>query len=144
MRWYQSILIPTEGSDSAMGAVVAGVDIARRLNADVTFISIMDVKAAASINQGLGLPDQYSYLQQSADAAVRSALLEAQRQGVRASSIVRRGDPAGDIIEESGKHDLIVMATHGRTGLSHLIMGSVAEKVVRFASCPVMVIRRKA
>jgi len=141
MRWYQRILLPTDGSESAMAAVATGLDIAKRLNADVTIISIVDVRALISIYQGLGVPDQHAYQQDAADAAAEAALRSAREMGVRARAVVRRGDPASDIIEESSRHDLIVMATRGRTGLAHMILGSVAEKVVRFAACPVMVIR---
>jgi nucleotide-binding universal stress UspA family protein len=141
MKWYQKILIPTDGSESAMAAVTAGLDIAKRLNADVTIISIVDVRAPISINQGIGIPDRYAYQQESADAAAEAAMESAREMGVRATAVVRRGNPALDIIEESRKHDLIVMATRGRTGISHFLIGSVAEKVVRFAACPVMVIR---
>jgi nucleotide-binding universal stress UspA family protein len=138
---YDRILIPTDGSETAMHAVEVGLDIAQRFNAQVTIISILDVKALVSVHQGLGVPDMYAYQQESADAAAEAALKIAEEKGVKATAIVRRGEPAADIIEESGKHDLIIMATHGRHGVTHLLLGSVAEKVVRFATCPVMVVR---
>lgn len=141
MRWYRKILIPTDGSAGAQTAVSSGLDIAKRLNADVTIISIVDVRALISIHQGIGVPDQYAYQQGAADAAAEAAMKLAKEMGVRATAIIRRGSPAYDIIEESKGHDLIVMATKGRTGVAHFLMGSVAEKVVRFAACPVLVIR---
>jgi nucleotide-binding universal stress UspA family protein len=141
MRWYRNILIPTDGSADAQAAIAAGLEMARRLNADVTIISIIDVRALISIHQGIGVPDQHSYQQRAADAAVEDVLKAAREMGVRATVIVRRGNPADDIIEESRRHDLIVMGTKGRTGVAHLFLGSVAEKVVRFAACPVLVIR---
>ncbi len=142
MRWYRKILIPTDGSASAQTAVSSGLDMAKRLNADVTIISIVDMRAPISIQQGIGIPDQYAYQQGAADAAAEAALKLAKEMGVRATTIVKRGSPAYDIIEESKKHDLIVMATKGRTGVAHFLIGSVAEKVVRFAACPVLVIRK--
>lgn len=143
MKWYQRILIPTDGSESAQAAVASGLDVAKRLNADVTIISIVDLRAPISLNQGIGVPDHYSYQQNAADAAAEAALRIAQQMGVRATAIVRRGNPAADIIEESRKVDLIIMGTRGRTGVAHLLLGSVAEKVVRFAACPVLVIRQR-
>ncbi len=56
-------------------------------------------------------------------------------------TLVIEGSPANEIITASKDYDLIVMGSLGRTGLSHLLMGSVAEKVVRHASCPVLVVR---
>jgi nucleotide-binding universal stress UspA family protein len=57
---------------------------------------------------------------------------------------LQSGDPTDTIIQlaESDRYDLIIMGTHGRTGISHLLLGSVAEKVVRRAPCPVMTIRQ--
>jgi universal stress protein A len=66
--------------------------------------------------------------------------------GVDHETLVRFGHPAKEIIagEAATNADLVVMATHGRTGISHLVLGSVAEKVVRESSCPVLTVRMKA
>jgi nucleotide-binding universal stress UspA family protein len=73
-------------------------------------------------------------------------LPEAQRSKVEVTRRVVVGIPYRKIVEvaEEEKSDLIVMTTHGRTGLSHLVMGSVAEKIVRTAPCPVLTIRPTA
>ena len=79
---------------------------------------------------------------------LREGLLEARAPTlqspteVRVRGFVRYGAPTPTILElaESSGHDLIVMGTHGRTGVSHLLMGSVAEKVIRHATCPVLVV----
>ena len=83
----------------------------------------------------------HSYQLEASETAAAMAMAAAKKQGVIAESIVRRGSPALDIIEESAHHDLVVMASRGRTGVGHALLGSVAEKVVRFAECPVMVIK---
>ncbi|MDW5563606.1 MAG: universal stress protein [Methanomassiliicoccus sp.] len=141
MALYRKILIPTDGSKNAQAAVVQGLELARSLGAKVTIMSIIDVQAAVSIQQGLGMPDVYSYQQKAAEAAAETAMAAAREAGVQAEAIVRRGSPALDIIEASKDHDLVLMATRGLTGMKHFLLGSVAEKVVRFAACPVMVIR---
>jgi len=66
--------------------------------------------------------------------------------GVDHETLLRFGHPAKEIIagEAATNADLVVMATHGRTGISHLVLGSVAEKVVRESSCPVLTVRMKA
>ena len=61
--------------------------------------------------------------------------------GVEVKAVSKMGSPANDIVEASKNYDLVVMGTIGRTGVSKLLLGSVAEKVVRFAECPVLVIR---
>lgn len=141
MSLYQKILIPTDGSKNAQNAILQGLDMAKLLNAEVTFITVIDVKATVSLQQGLGVPDEYAYQQKASEAAAEAAELAAKEKGVRATSIVKRGSPAYDIIEESKNHDLIIMASRGRTGVARLFLGSVAEKVVRFAFSPVLVIK---
>ncbi len=128
MALYKRILIPTDGSMNAQAAVLRGIGLAKIMGAEVTIMSIIDIQAAVSIQQGMGMPDVYGYQQKAAEAAA-------------AKAIVTRGSPARDIIETSREHDLVVMATRGHTGARHFLLGSVAEKVVRFAHCPVMVIR---
>lgn len=141
MPLYRKMLIPTDGSRNAQAAVEQGVDLARALGSEVTIMSIIDVQAVASIQQGLGMPDVYGYQQKAAEAAAEDAMNAAKAAGVRATAIVRRGSPALDIIKASKDHDLVFMATRGLTGAKHFLLGSVAEKVIRFAACPVLVTR---
>ena len=141
MALYKRILIPTDGSKNAQAAVVRGVELAKMLGSEVTIMSVIDVQAVVSLQQGLGMPDVYAYQQKGAEAAAETALKAAEKAGVQARAVVRRGSPALDIIEASRDHDLVLMATRGRTGARHFLLGSVAEKVIRFAACPVMVVR---
>lgn len=141
MALYKRMLIPTDGSKNAQAAVVRGVELAKMLGAEVTIMSVIDVQAVVSLQQGLGMPDVYAYQQKGAEAAAEAALKVAEKAGVQARAVVKRGSPALDIIEASRDHDLVLMATRGRTGARHFLLGSVAEKVIRFAACPVMVIR---
>ncbi|HEX6274272.1 MAG TPA: universal stress protein, partial [Polyangiaceae bacterium] len=69
-----------------------------------------------------------------------------QRAGLSAEALVRYGDPRSEIVDEasSSSADLVVVGSHGRTGLKRLLMGSVAESVVRHAPCSVEVVREKA
>ncbi|MBI0584135.1 MAG: universal stress protein [Methanomassiliicoccus sp.] len=141
MPLYKKILVPTDGSKNAQSAAVLGLEMAKMMNAEVTVISIVDVKATVSLQQGLGVPDQYAYQQGAADAAAEAVMKVAGDMTVKATAVVKRGSPAFDIIEASKDHDLVIMATKGLTGVKHFLMGSVAEKVVRFAECPVLVIK---
>jgi len=65
----------------------------------------------------------------------------AKENGVDVEVMVKEGAPVKVILDESNNYDVIVMGTLGRTGMSKLLMGSVAERVVRAASCPVLVVR---
>jgi universal stress protein A len=81
-----------------------------------------------------------------AEAQLASLLPEGVRDGLRVTTEVQAGKAAAVIIEVAEQQgcDLIVMGTHGRTGVAHLFLGSVAEKVVRAAPCPVVTIRDTA
>ncbi len=142
MKPFDKILIPTDGSENAKAAAVKGLALAKLLNADVTAISVVD-SGALNANRGFrrAAVDNYPFLEEESSAAVEQVRQEGEGMGVVVKKIVMKGVPANEIIEASKDYDLIVMGTLGRTGLSHLLMGSVAEKVVRFASCPVLVIR---
>lgn len=144
MKPFEKILIATDGSDDANEAAAKGLVLAKLLDADVTAISIVDIGPVFA-NRGLSRAavDSYPYLEQVASAAVEQVRKEGEGMGVAVKKIVGKGVPAQEIIVASKDYDLIVMGTmgHGLTGLSHLLMGSVTEKVIRFASCPVLVIR---
>ena len=90
--------------------------------------------------------DLLSDLERQASAELDRMLPEAQQATIEVTRSVVVGSPFRKIIEtaEAEHVDLIVMATHGRTGLSHLLIGSVAERVVRTAPCPVLTIRPPA
>jgi nucleotide-binding universal stress UspA family protein len=85
-------------------------------------------------------------LERQASAELARVLPEAQQATIEVTRSVVMGSPSQKIVEtaETEHVDLILMATHGRTGLSHLLIGSVAERVVRTAPCPVLTIRPPA
>lgn len=141
MALYNKILVATDGSDYTKKAVQHGLELAKTVGAEVTAINIMDIGSVTSSSQGYGLPDINAYMQKGSDEALNYVIEMGKEMGVEVKTISKMGLPASDIIEISKDYDLIVMGTIGRTGISKLLLGSVAEKVVRFAECPVLVIR---
>lgn len=135
---YRKILIPTDGSESTNGAIGYAIDLARQTGAEITALSVKDITNYATIP---GEPDVESPLYQVCEAAVRGVVQAAAEQGVRAEGMVVSGIPKRDIVEVSMEHDLVVMGTAGRTGVPHLLLGSVADKVIRHARSPVIVVR---
>jgi nucleotide-binding universal stress UspA family protein len=102
--------------------------------------------APESVITGVGINEQplLDWVRASANEQLAKFETDARRAGIAVrSALCETGDPATTILERaaSGKYDLLVMGTHGRTGLSHMLMGSVAEKVVRRAPCPVLTVR---
>ena len=84
-------------------------------------------------------------VESSTSNKVNHRLTDADRRDLRAIPVVRTSDkPADAIVQYAGEHkiDLIVMGTHGRKAVAHLLIGSVAERVVRMAPCPVMTVRQ--
>jgi len=135
---YRKILIPMDGGENTRGAIGYAIDLARQIGAEVTALSVNDITNYAAIP---GEPDLESPLYQMSQAAVRGVVEAAASQGVSAQGMVVSGIPQRDIVEVSEDHDLVVMGTVGRTGVPHLLLGSVAEKVIRHARCPVIVVR---
>jgi universal stress protein A len=141
------ILVPVDFSSPSMHALDYAIDVARSLAAEV--VVLFAVEPIYSITPGdLYAPaSELSALMQEQRRQGRDQLakIEARLKKRRAKlrTVLADGLAYQVIVSvaEKLKTDLIVMATHGRTGLSHLFIGSVAEKVVRSAGCPVLTIR---
>jgi len=104
------------------------------------------VNAPESVITGVGINEQplLEWIRHNASEQLTKFEAETRQSGIAVrSSLCEAGDPASTILERAatGKYDLLVLGTHGRTGFSHVIMGSVAEKVVRRAPCPVLTVR---
>ncbi len=140
---FQKILVPTDFSSHAQHAALVAADLAQRYDAELTLLHVQSAELF-DIPEGyvLNLPAQLDQLM-----TVLGERLAGFQQAMRADGVRRvetrllRGNIAGEIVAQAQEFDLIVMGTHGRTGLQHLLMGSVAERVVRLARCPVLVVR---
>jgi nucleotide-binding universal stress UspA family protein len=132
------ILAPTDFSAPANQAVTSAFELAQTWGAKLSLLHIIEVPVYA-IEVALPLAD----LEQEARRALARLLPEALAAHVEVTRLVELGVPYVKILEvaKAEQVDLIVMATHGRTGLGHLVLGSVAERVVRLAPCPVLTIR---
>lgn len=138
---FNRILIPTDGSDYTLAAVKKGLSLAKLVNAEATAIYVVDESAFSGIPADSMITDVYSVLETEGQAAIDAVVEMGERMGIEVSSRLVHGTPAREIVAEAKGHDIIVMGTLGRSGLEHLLLGSVAEQVVRHAPCPVMLIR---
>jgi nucleotide-binding universal stress UspA family protein len=132
------ILTPTDFSAPTNQTVTAAYTLAQTFGAKLSLLHVIEVPAYA-IEVSLPLED----LERDARRELARLLPEADAAHVGVTRLVEVGVPYQKILETATAEqvDLIVMATHGRTGLSHLILGSVAEHVVRLVPCPVLTIR---
>lgn len=138
---YETVLLATDGSEPSMAAAAHAVRIAKRFDARLHAVSVVDTLAVATVDaQSLAVEGAMA---NEAEYAVEAARERAAASGVVAETAVRYGSPHREIldaIEETGA-DLVVMGTHGRRGLDHFLLGSVAERVVRASPVPVLTVR---
>lgn len=132
------ILTPTDFSEHAQQAVTAAFELAQTFGTRLSLLHVIEVPAYA-IEAALPLEE----LERAARHELALLLPEAETTHVGVTRLVELGVPYRRILESATAEqaDMIVMATHGRTGLGHLVLGSVAERVVRLAPCPVLTIR---
>ncbi len=142
MKW-RHIGCPVDFSETSRAALEAAAELAARFDAELVLIHVSEEPAAigpASIFAPPPAPRRVETHRADLEAWVN----EAGRGGrARVRSALVRGRPAEEIIRFAHEEhlDLVVMGTHGRRGFRHLLLGSVAEEVVRGAPCPVLVIR---
>ncbi|SFR66080.1 Nucleotide-binding universal stress protein, UspA family [Halogeometricum rufum] len=140
---YDTILIPTDGSEHAVRAAEHGRYLARLFDATVHVVNVADVQAAAGVFGAGGVDEEFmSRLDAKGEEAIE-AVEDALADADSVETAIVRGDPREAILEYAEKHDveLLAMGTHGRTGLSRYITGSVTEHVVRTAEVPVLTVR---
>lgn len=143
---WKRILCPVDFSETARAAMETAIELAARFDAELLLIHAYPIP-------GYTFPDGSAVasarmLQELADEAARH-LDEWRELAVKAGAAkvavdTAVGDPAGEIVRIAAdrKVDLVVMGTHGRTGIEHALMGSIAERVVRRAKCPVLTVRK--
>jgi len=138
----KSILVPTDFSDTSIVAVRYGAALARAFNAKLCLLHVVhetfsdDLIAAAT----LGMLDMAK--QGARDRLARILTLQEER-ALKPEYVVRSGAPGIEIVEYAKEHsvDLIVAATRGRGAVAHMLEGSVAERLLRKAPCPVLIVR---
>ena len=140
---YSSILVATDGSENSEYAVRNAVNIAKKNAAPLTVLYVIDPTSLSNLAGALDSKEniEAAALNASADAFARSREMCASA-GVELDTKVLVGQPAEMIAQESANHDLVVCGSVGRTNAKRAMLGSVAEKVVRSAYCPVLVCRK--
>jgi len=138
------ILVPTDFSEYADYALDYAIELAKTLQARLTVLYVLHLSSLALGDAPPAvLDDTLKAMETNAQQRTQMALARVQQAGLQGESAIVEGIPFQTIIETAERRDvdLIVMGTHGRTGLTHALMGSVAERVVRLAPCPVLVTR---
>lgn len=143
-----TILVPSDFSEYSDKAFSWALEMAEKWGAKLTLLHIVPTPSYPPMmiaDGGFNPADYESSLKADAEKQVKEIASRVDRPGVSIDTKVLVGSPFHDIckIAEQDKSDLIVMGSHGRTGLKHVLLGSVAERVVRHAACPVLVVGKK-
>ncbi len=147
MKPFQKILVASDFSEHARNAVDYAADIARRYEATLLIVHVYQpVNYALPDGYMLYTPEQMTTMMGEFQKQLENAKEKALAAGApRVETSLPIGGAAFEIVEaaKSSGCDLIVMGTHGRTGIRHMLLGSTAERVVRTSDCPVLTVKRE-
>ncbi|TAK54064.1 MAG: universal stress protein [Bacteroidetes bacterium] len=144
MKLIDKILVPTDFSDLSLAAIEYAVSFSKIYDAKLYMIHVVEQLPVLAFHT----------VDMNSETVLRDALKDAEKDLKKfiadklphiknIMTVVRRGDACKEIVTyaSEGHFDLIIMATHGRTGLAHILMGSIAESVVRNSSVPVLTVK---
>lgn len=144
------ILVPIDFSAASLRALEEAIELNRSLDAKLTVVFVLAPlqypNMVEFLGTAVGLGLMVEEERQWARKEISNLVARLAKRGVECRALLENGPPHERIVATAKriKADLIVMSTHGRTGFSHLMLGSVAERVVRMAPCPVLVVRGPA
>ncbi len=145
MTTFKQILVPLDFSDHSNRALECAKSVAEKFVAALHLLTVIpDPFVLSDPGNTYALPpDYFDNVRRDAETRLRQSLSQAERTRFRAQDIVLFGNPYQQIIDYAKSHatDLIVMGTHGRGAVAHALLGSVVERVVRTAPCPVLAVR---
>ena len=144
---YKHILVPLDGSELAEGAIPHAAELAKAFKARITLLSVIE---PVSVYTQPGVVGPVVSVSMNMEEEVRNITVyldsiadKLRREGVDVVRVVREGEAAAQICDyaHDSRMDMIVMSTHGRSGLQRIVYGSVAEHVLHHARIPVLLVR---
>ena len=142
-----NILVPTDFSEGSQEALRYAYDLAAALGATLHVVHVLENPFAPGAFMEMYTPPSPEYfvdMERQAESKLRGLLTPEEQQRVTVVLTTRLGVPASEILDrlkEEPKIDLLVMATHGRGGVARFVMGSVTDRIIRSATCPVLTMR---
>ena len=143
---FSSIVVGTDGSDTATQAVRQAIALARAVGARIELVSAYEPVTDARLHERVHVPEDLHWIvnpREDVEATLEEAAREIRAAGVEVEVFARQGDPADailDVAEERGS-DLIVVGNKGMTGAKRFLLGSVPNKISHHAPCSVLIIR---
>ena len=145
---YSKILVPLDGSALAEKALPHALEVARgQQEVELVLLRCWEIDLFYPIGADEAAETDFSnHVRDNIETYLQTKAEHLKDQGVAVTTVSEQGESAGVILGEARarKVDLIVMSSHGRSGISRWLLGSVADKVVRHAPCPVLVVGRAA
>ena len=146
MLTLKTVLVPTDFSDASESALRSGKAMARAFGASLHAVHVMEdllAHAWAAEVYVASMPQLRDEIEKESRQRLGTLLTDEERTELRAETALLAGNPFLEIVRYAKAHniDLIVMGTHGRGPIAHMLLGSVAEKVVRKSPCPVLTVR---
>lgn len=144
MTAFKRILVPHDFSDDAAAALDWAIELAAQLGAELHLLHAYRLPLEMFSPYGVPIPDSVMpEIREAARRRLNELKGRVEAAGLKGQVQLREGPPAGAIVEAARElsADLIVMGTRGRTGLAHVVLGSVAQRTVRLAPCPVLTLK---
>lgn len=147
MLSFKKILCSTDFSEPSYAGLEAACDLARSYSGQLILVHVVEPIPTAAVpigdHSGFNVAVHQRVLKENAEGSIRQVVRERLPKEVPVKTVIAEGDPANQIVRVAATEevDLIVIATHGRTGWRHVVYGSVAERVVRLAGPAVLTIR---
>lgn len=139
----KKILIAIDNGPTSEKIALAGFELGQQLNVEIALVSIVDTTNL--MTEGGVTPGELADILKNDSKKNQQTLIDNIFKGFKVYSFIEEGKPYEGILKvaDEWNADLIVLGTHGRTGISHLLMGSVAEKVIRHSTKPLFIIPSK-
>jgi nucleotide-binding universal stress UspA family protein len=143
MALYDRILVPTDGSEVSEAAAEHAVALAAEHGATLHVVYVVDTASVAGLTPDATWEGVSDLLYREGESALDAVREMAEERGVPVETTYAEGTPAREIVRYAEREgcDVVVMGTHGRGGIDRLLLGSVAERVVRSCSVPVLTVR---
>jgi nucleotide-binding universal stress UspA family protein len=149
MDEFKRILVPLDGSPLAERALPLATSLAQKFDSEIILLRILDVSTLTLPTWHMEAPpdwivEAHEHIHEEVKNYLKTQQDQLRQQGFEVRTLLRGASPAEGILEiaETQEVDLIVMSTHGRSGLTRWALGSVADKVMGHSHCPVLLIRQ--
>ena len=139
----KKILVPTDGSDYSIHAAEYAISIAKTHDVQIMFVYVLDEVVIDRFTKITERADVEKELKTDGQRYINYVLGLAEKEGVKTTSLIAKGRPFEQIVHLANglDIDLIVMGTYGRRGAERILIGSVAERVIEYSHCPVLVVK---